>query len=192
METIKTKHIVGKPNHIQTASGEKFYPFKPNSEKILIEDIAHALSQQCRFSGHTSWKGKMKHYSVAQHSLYCSYICKYPLWALLHDATEVYSVDVPTPIKRRMPEFKEMEDKIEKAIARRFNLKMPRPIEVKESDIISFNIERALLMQKDEYSEEYKTYIKDEKFMEILNMDMEEVRVAFLERFKELIKDKNL
>jgi 5'-deoxynucleotidase YfbR-like HD superfamily hydrolase len=187
MENIKIEHVVGKPNHIQTASGVKFYPFKPSSELINIEDISHALSQQCRFSGHTSWKGKMKHYSVAQHSLYCSYICKYPLWALLHDASEVYSVDVPTPIKRRIPDFKEMEDKIEKAIAKRFSLQWPRPKEVKDSDIIAFNIEWALLMIGDENSEEYKTYIKDEKFIEILNMNMEEVKDAFIKRFNELI-----
>ena len=87
--------------HIQTASGVKFYPFKPSSLDVVLEDGAQALSLQCRYSGHTKWKDKMKHYSVAQHSLYVSYVCKYPLWGLLHDLTEAYCVDVPTPIKKR-------------------------------------------------------------------------------------------
>ena len=37
MEKLKEKHIVGKTKHIQTASGIKFYPFKPNSLDIDIK-----------------------------------------------------------------------------------------------------------------------------------------------------------
>jgi hypothetical protein len=139
MEIIKTKHVVGKPKHIRTANGVDFYPFKPEIEKVNIEDIAHSLSQQCRFSGHTKWKGKMKFYSVAQHSLYCSYISKNPLWALLHDASEAYSIDVPTPIKRKIPQFKYMEEKIEGVIATAFSLEWPRPAEVKEAAVRNVN-----------------------------------------------------
>jgi len=180
---------MGKPNHIQTATGEKFYPFKPSQNDINIEDIAHALSQQCRFSGHTSFEGKMKHYSVAQHSLYCSYICfDHPLWALLHDAPEVYSIDVPTPIKYRIPEFREMEDKIEKIISNKFDLEWPRPAEVKQADIAAFEIEWILLMEGNTKSAAYRECSKNRVFLKILNMSMEEVRDAFLARFKELTK----
>jgi 5'-deoxynucleotidase YfbR-like HD superfamily hydrolase len=186
MEIVKTKHVVGKPKHIKTATGIDFYPFKPEIEKINIEDIAHSLSQQCRFSGHTKWKGKMKFYSVAQHSLYCSYISENPLWALLHDASEAYSVDVPTPIKKRIPQFKYMEEKIESVIASAFNLEWPRPSEVKECDIKAFNIEWHLLMLNDESSEEYKKCSEDKLFMEILDMTPEQTKDAFINRFKEL------
>lgn len=193
MHQTKEKHIskiLKSPKHIQTASGKKFYPFKPNSEDIEIEDIAQALSLQSRFSGHTTWSGKMKHYSVAQHSLYASYICCYPLWALLHDSPEVYSVDLPTPIKRRMPDFKHMEDKIERAVAIRFKLQWPRPPEVKLADIAAFNIEWALLMEKGRKTKYYKQGMNDKKFLEILNYSMEETRDAFIERFKELTENK--
>ena len=186
MEIIKTKHVVGKPKHIRTANGVDFYPFKPEIEKVNIEDIAHSLSQQCRFSGHTKWKGKMKFYSVAQHSLYCSYISKNPLWALLHDASEAYSIDVPTPIKRKIPQFKYMEEKIEGVIATAFSLEWPRPAEVKEADIKAFNIEWHLLMLDDESSEEYKNYSKDKLFLKILKMNPTQTKKAFLERFYEL------
>lgn len=37
---------------IQTFSCRKFNPLDPNPESIVIQDIAHALSMQCRFSGH--------------------------------------------------------------------------------------------------------------------------------------------
>jgi len=187
---IKIKHIVGTPKFIQTSSGKKFYPFKPDSKEIDINDIAQALSLQCRYSGHTRWNGKMKHYSVAQHSLYASYICPYPLWALLHDATEVYSVDIPTPIKKRLPNFKAMEDKIERSISIKFKLPWPRPAEVKEADIETFNIEWALLMQNDKRTKGYKDGMKNKKFLEILEYSMEETRLAFLARYEELIKDR--
>jgi 5'-deoxynucleotidase YfbR-like HD superfamily hydrolase len=179
-----------KPKYIQTASGVKFYPFSPNSKSIRIDDIAQALSLQCRFTGHTKWQGKMKHYSVAQHSLYCSYICEYPLWALLHDSPEVYLVDVPTPIKYRIPEFREVEDKIEKAIARKFGLEWPRPAEVKMADVRAFEIEWSLLMESDKRKKGYKKGMKDEKFLEILNYSMEETRDAFIARFNELTSKK--
>lgn len=190
MEVTKTKPVVKGHKHIQTASGKKFYPFKPSSSDIDIYDGAQALSMQCRFSGHTRWQGKMKHYSVAQHSLYASYICPYPLWALVHDLTEAYCVDVPTPIKKRLPNFKAMEDKIERAIAIKFNLEWPRPAEVKEADIKCFNIEWALLMGGDKRSKDYRDGMKNEKFLEILNYTMEETRDAFIARFEELTKNR--
>lgn len=34
---------------IQTYTGRMFWPLDPRPEEIWIEDIAHALSLQCRF-----------------------------------------------------------------------------------------------------------------------------------------------
>src|ERR1019366_8499240 len=39
---------------ITTFSGVLFRPLLPNPDDIRIADIAHALSQQCRFAGHTT------------------------------------------------------------------------------------------------------------------------------------------
>jgi len=183
VENIREKHVVGKVNHIRTSTGRHFYPFKPSEKDMDIEDIAQSLSLQCRYTGHTKWEGKMKHYSVAQHSLYVSYICEYPLWGLLHDATEVYLVDVPTPIKRRLPNFKLLEDRIEKIISNKFNLEWPRPKEVKDADVLAFNLEWSLLMDSNSKIEKIKSL---DKFIEILNYSMEEVRDKFLERYYEL------
>ena len=51
-------------NKIRTASGLYIDPLNPDPDCINIDDIAHALSNQCRFSGHTS-----RFFSVAEHCL---------------------------------------------------------------------------------------------------------------------------
>lgn len=102
-------------------TGGKFFPLDPKPEEIFIGDIAHALSLNNRFNGHTKWP-----YSVAQHSVLCA---KYiegnnntKLAALLHDATEAYIGDMIRPIKFYMQDFKEIEHKIEKVIMKKFGV----------------------------------------------------------------------
>lgn len=91
---------------IQTYTGKAFDPFDPDPMKICIEDIAHALSNICRFTGHTR-----EFYSVAQHSVEMAkrLPASLQLAGLLHDASEAYLCDVPSPIKRR-PEFQFYRD----------------------------------------------------------------------------------
>src|SRR4051812_44303587 len=102
---------------IQTYSGKQFFPMRPIGGDIDIEDIAHALSNQCRFSGHCQ-----RFYSVAEHSLRVAELVtpQHKLWALLHDASEAYLVDLPTPIKRTLEEYRNAENRVMKAICRAF------------------------------------------------------------------------
>lgn len=79
---------------IQTFTGRQFYPLDPRPEDLDIEDIAHALSMQCRFSGHCR-----KFYSIAQHSVLVSVACDDPHLGLLHDAAQAYLPDVASPLK---------------------------------------------------------------------------------------------
>ena len=90
---------------ILTYSGKVFDPVNPIAADIRIEDIAHALAHQCRFSGHT-----IEHYSVAEHSVRVSGLLEdrgYPyrvqMWGLLHDASEAYLIDLPAPVKNGTP-----------------------------------------------------------------------------------------
>jgi hypothetical protein len=118
---------------IQTYSGRRFNPTNPYPDAIVIQDIAHALSMQCRFSGHTK-----KFYSVAQHSVLVSYICdsRDALWGLMHDASEAYLVDVPRPLKQsgKFDTYLEFEAKMQNAICKRFGLPMQEPPSVKMAD----------------------------------------------------------
>jgi hypothetical protein len=100
---------------------------------ICIQDIAHALSNICRFTGHTK-----KFYSVAQHSVLASRYAptEHKLTALLHDATESYINDLSTPAKSILPSYCYLEDEIyKKLIAKTFKLPLEIPKEVKEIDL---------------------------------------------------------
>jgi len=89
--------LVAAPDAIFTFTGRFIRPLDPDPANICIEDIAHALSMQCRWTGHVS-----KFYSVAEHSLHVAALVPEPvqLWALLHDATEAYLADLARPIKK--------------------------------------------------------------------------------------------
>lgn len=101
---------------IHTFTGKKFFPFNPKTEDIDIVDIAHALSNKCRFNGHTN-----RFYSVAQHSVIVSLITD-SLEGLLHDAGEAYLPDVPSPIKGFLPLLVEAENNIMKCVTKKFTL----------------------------------------------------------------------
>jgi len=124
---------------IETFTGHTFAPLAPNSVDIWIEDIAHALSNQGRFSGHTRFR-----YSVAEHSVRVSELLAgagkpvpVQLWGLLHDASEAYLVDLPTPLKVH-PKFADVyrraEKRVMRAVCQRFGLPFREPTAVREAD----------------------------------------------------------
>ncbi len=134
-------------NWIQTYSGIEFYPLNPRSEDIHIEDIAHALSNQCRFAGHIN-----EFYSVAQHSVLVSRLClpQNKLWGLLHDASESYLVDLPTPLKQSkgFSAYSKAEKKLMNVICEKYGLIKNMPLDVKEADYRLLLTERNCLMTK--------------------------------------------
>lgn len=126
---------------MQTYTGKQFFPLDPTGSDLDIVDIAHALSNVCRFNGHAS-----RHYSVAEHSILVALHvandderpdAQTVLAALLHDASEAYLCDIPRPLKM-MPEmapYREMEARLEHAIAARFGLPCQMPEIVKRHDM---------------------------------------------------------
>ena len=130
---------------IRTFSGLQFWPLDPRPEDIRIEDIAHALSQQCRFAGHARI-----FYSVAEHSVHVSTLCppENALWGLLHDASEAYLQDVARPLKC-LPEFapyRAAERRLQDMIVLSFGLDADPPASVHDADDAMLQFEsRALL-----------------------------------------------
>lgn len=107
---------------IQTYTGHAFDVLNPDPSSIYIEDIAHALSNVCRYTGHTR-----KFYSVAQHSVIVSEVV--PTWAafigLMHDATEAYIADLARPVKRIEglgEAYRQVEERLHLAITTRFGI----------------------------------------------------------------------
>jgi len=112
-------------NWLQTFSGKRFYPRRPEITEIKIEDIAVGISNMCRFSGQIP-----NFYSVSQHSVFVSRIIKdaggtteaHQFAGLMHDASEAYMVDIPTPLKELLPEYKRLEKIVQSQIEKHFGV----------------------------------------------------------------------
>ncbi|MBD0328602.1 MAG: hypothetical protein ICV64_00640 [Thermoleophilia bacterium] len=104
-----------------------------------MRDGAHALAHQCRFGGHCRVL-----YTVAQHSGAVADLVGEAggspddaLWGLLHDAPEAYLGDLPHPLKHRSrlgEEYRDVEARLQAAVAERFRLPPQPPPLVKELD----------------------------------------------------------
>jgi len=136
---------------IQTFSGFAFNPFEPDENKICIQDIAHSLAHQCRFTGHSR-----QFYSVAQHCVEVASRVRpeFQAHALLHDASEAYLADVSRPLKQR-PEFafyREAEAVLQAKIYQTFGLTPETPAPVKVMDKRVLLMEADLLLSRCEWS----------------------------------------
>lgn len=167
---------------IQTYKGRKFFPLDPRPEDIDIRDISHSLSLLCRFNGHS-----VVFYSVAEHSVLVSKAVaeEHALWGLLHDASEAYISDIPRPIKEKMPEFIEIEERIQRAVAERFGLSWPMPEEVKLTDTRALVTEMESLMS--EPPEPWNLGVKPLE-MKVEVMNSKDADMAFMHRFMELVE----
>jgi hypothetical protein len=119
---------------LQTFTRRSVNPLAPRVQDIAIEDIAHALAHVCRFGGHVS-----SFYSVAQHSVLASRQVEPAdaLWALLHDASEAYLGDIPTPLKRTgaFRDYHALEALWQRTIYQRFGLTGEEPAGVATADL---------------------------------------------------------
>lgn len=182
LEPIMIDNTVGNKNWIQTFTGRRFDPIDPVEGAIVINDIAHSLSNQCRFTGHVK-----KFYSVAQHCVLVSYICdeKDALHGLLHDASEAYLVDIPRPLKRsgKFAAYLEMEDRLQRMIYKRFGLTTEEPAGVKRADTKLLATEARDLM-----SPLHKDWIQpvDPLPFKIVPLPPQEAKDLFMKRFFEL------
>lgn len=126
-----------------TNSGKLIDMTNPDENAFCAEDIAHALSLICRAAGH------FKHfYSVAQHSINCmreaqarGFSKRVCFACLLHDASEAYLCDIPTPLKTELNDYKVIEKDFQDKIFKKFGL---YPLTEEEEHLVKL-VDEALL-----------------------------------------------
>jgi 5'-deoxynucleotidase YfbR-like HD superfamily hydrolase len=180
----------------QTNAGRKFYVMDPRPEDFDICDIAHALAWKFRWSCYLD-----KQFSVAAHSLVVARLVepKYALRALLHDKTEAYWPDVPTPVKQEYPILREREDLIEAAADKYFGfapMSADEKYSIKRMDIISRHKEYKLFFNnKLDWEDKPPNYdvsgwddYPDDLWVRAQRLAPDETKNAFIRAFKDLAK----
>lgn len=170
---------------ILTRSGQYFDFNQPERYELNIEDIAHGLSQCCRFVGQCR-----VFYSVAQHSVYVSQIVApaFALAGLLHDAAEAFLGDVSRPLKRLLPDYRAIEQRVERALFEKLGIPYPLPQAVKYADGSMLRLEQRALMPPHGDAWECDVFQLPEGIIlnEATALSPEEAFHAFMERYVEL------
>ena len=132
---------------IMLRSGNYFDLQDPSASRFDVTDIAHALSNICRFTGHTR-----QFYSVAEHSVLCSYLVPHEdrMIALMHDAAEAFIGDVSSPLKKLLPDYNAIARGVEEHVFSTLGLPYPFPPSVKKADRIMLRLEQSYLMRNED------------------------------------------
>ncbi|MBR5535953.1 MAG: phosphohydrolase [Clostridia bacterium] len=169
-----------------TNSGKMIDMSSPHADAFCSEDIAHALSQMCRAAGN------FRHfYSVAQHSLNCmreaqarGFSQKVCFACLLHDATEAYLCDIPTPLKELLGDYKKIEQAFEREIYKKFGL---YPLTDEEKHLVKL-VDEAMLYYEFKCLHTIPIYMQRTPVLcsvpNVEQMDMRAVEQMFLREIK--------
>lgn len=164
---------------VVTRYGHQVNFLKPQVSEIDIRDIVHTLSRIVRFNGHT-----IKPYFVAQHVCLCSDAapkeCKREAFA--HDFSEYVLSDIASPLKGLLPQYVEIETRLEKVLARKFHYRYPYPSGVKDVDMQLLVTEMKCLT----YRTDWKHYPFTPLDMHIVPWDSARCHREFMKRFRHL------
>lgn len=181
---------------VKTKMGHIFDPKAGTLSAIDMNDVSHALSNLCRYSGHCR-----KFYSVAEHSILVGKIVA-DLWpedraavraAFLHDATEAYVTDLPTPIKVLLPDYIALEDKLAADLAEAFHIQWSPEIaeRVKFADMAALATEARLLFDDVSEWDAIKSYeSRNDLLLPGFPLAPGEAKKQFMRAFIELEKER--
>lgn len=172
---------------IMTNSGTQFHFNSPEPEAILIEDIAHALSLICRFTGHVN-----RFYSVAEHSVRVSWWAEerfgkeFAREGLMHDSSEAYVTDVNGPLKRLIGyPYTILEDKAMRVIGSKFNFAAEKSDPIRQCDGGLYLAEKRDLFNKFEL--QHTSHLDKEIYPDYVAGWLPlHAEAAFLQRFNEV------
>lgn len=170
--------------YIETYGGTHFYFLEPTADMVDIEDIAHALSMQCRYTGH------IKHfYSVAEHSVLVSQLSRNPFEGLMHDSSEAYLTDIASPVKPHLGNYKELENGIMGVIGRKYGFNWPVDKDTKDADAAQLKTEARHLLRSG--GRDWISAFPTRRVRGIVPhcWSPDQAKMKFLERFYELTED---
>lgn len=129
---------------IETYHGFLVDILHPDPSTIWLRDIVHHLSGLNRFCG-----GGNRRYSVLEHSIRLSWIVPehLKLAALLHDASEAYLGDMPSPVKHLCNDYKNIESGLMYTICNKYGVQLQYLIDVHKYDKMMVSWEKKLLYQ---------------------------------------------
>lgn len=155
----------------------------PEGSTFTIEDIAHNLSNLCRFNG-----GCDVFFSVAQHSgnvsvitgmLYEALTEPHPLTreelereAQIHDGGEAFYGDMTTWLKALCPDYRAQLGRGENVVADRFGVRRGMDPLIKRADYIALALERKTLFNN------IKLPAGEDGFHHLKGVDPDEVALA--------------
>lgn len=163
-----------------THSGKRIDLAK-NIIEIDFNDIALSLSLITRYCGHLG-----VHYSVAQHSCLVADLvgiktndARMSLAGLLHDAPEAFLSDVPSPVKKLLPDYKRLERMLLTKILAGVNLPgvLPKEVILVDKNLVDWEV----FSFKPEWKAHKKEYTK-----RIVALNAESARRLFVEKFNAL------
>jgi hypothetical protein len=178
META-VKNVAGPT--IALVGGTYFDYMNPLGSDFNIYDVAHGLSNICRFGGQCQ-----EFYSVAEHSVHVSNIIEkgYEYEGLMHDAAEAFIGDIPKPLKHMLKDYMAIEYRAEIAVMDRFKVKFPFSPPVKVADLQMLKTEQAQAMRNGDNWQ--TTGGENAAEIRINFWTPDEAKEQFLERFHEI------
>lgn len=131
-----------RPDSVRLHSGLYFNFKSMSADSFTMMDVVIGLAREPRWARQS--KGVV---TVGQHTLRCYDL--YPTFKmLLHDAPEAILGDVPSPMKKLLPAYREMEDRLYRVMCDKWQVDPePDPV-VKEIDQKVLEIEWAALVLK--------------------------------------------
>lgn len=184
---MENTSIAKRNDYLETYTGMDIDVVNPDPTRIIIEDIAHALSNICRYGGHSSY-----FYSVGQHSIIVSreierlgYGPGIQLYGLLHDASEAYICDIPRPTKKNIIGYLEMETNMQNTIYKALDIEKPDTnitniVTIVDYEVLQYEARR--LMKKHSWAKDNCIKID----ADIKYMPMKEVKKEFLKMYEKL------
>lgn len=181
---------------VETSSG-RLFDVNAENPQFDITDIAHSLSLTTRWNGQCR-----KFYSVAEHSIMVSELMEKlklgdPMEGLLHDATEAYLSDVPSPLKQFLPDWQSLDKGLEGKLRKWADIG-DKTQGCKQADWIALFIEAIALMPSKglgpQWADPAGFRPSAEKLLNIFPVKCltpRQAKTAFMKRYKELKRRKS-